>query len=148
MENANKQLKSTYEKGISSIPERPLETALETGRQIYENVKQGVSLQTETAKENVQQVVETAKETLGVEKEGKQEEKPGYYAPEKWNYQWKGRQGMEERREGLGLSEQRKEGQIFQREGMETRTEGQEVRQEERKTVGMLTEPREPLVSK
>jgi hypothetical protein len=145
MENANRQLKSAYEKGVSSIPERPLETALETGKQIYENVKQGISLQTETAKENIQQTVETAKETLGVEKEGKQEETP-YFAPQKWNYQWKGREGLEERKEGLGLSEQRQEG--LERRELGTESLGQESRQTEVKTTGLLTGPKEPLVSK
>lgn len=121
-------------------------------------MKQGINLQTETAKENIERVTETAKETLGVEKEGKQEEKP-YFAPEKWNYQWKGREGLEGRREGmegrregleirkegLGISEQKKEGQVYSTESREL---GQQTRSGDIKPVGLLTEPKEPLVSK
>jgi len=38
MDTANKQLKQAYEKGVARIPEHPLETAIDTGKQIYENV--------------------------------------------------------------------------------------------------------------
>jgi len=69
MSNANERMKEQFEKGTEFLSEKPLEKTIETGRQILENIGQGISTQASMTGERVKQTYETASETFQTAKD-------------------------------------------------------------------------------
>jgi len=69
MENANKQMKEQFDKGAEYLSAEPLQKAMETGRQVIENIGQGISTQASMTAERAKQTYETASETVQTAKD-------------------------------------------------------------------------------
>jgi len=70
VENANLRMKEQFDKGAEYLTTgQPIQKAIETGRQVMENIGQGISTQANLATERVKQTYETASETIETAKD-------------------------------------------------------------------------------
>jgi len=69
MSNANERMKEQFDKGAEFLSEKPLEKVVETGRQVLENIGQGISTQASMTGERAKQTFETASETFQTAKD-------------------------------------------------------------------------------